>query len=729
MTNFLTRLELQGFKSFAGKTVLEFPSRVTAVVGPNGSGKSNIIDAIRWVLGEREAKQLRGETLDNLIFAGTPKKPAVGFAKVALCFNNQAKIFPGETAEAVLERRIDRSGDSSFLFNDNEIKLKDLLPLLAKARLGTRGLMIVGQGQSDIFVRSTPEERRLMIEEVLGLREFRLKKNQAERRLETSEINMEKVRAMLEELAPHVRILRRQKSRFLRRTEVEEELRVLEDAYFYVRQKALTEQLAQVESPLKALQTELAAVNRDIAAQESVLEKEKSTDADFEKARDIRAQIKIATQEESNLALELAKLEARLEMQKTVVPTDHSAAELKMLVQDLRKDLMVWRKTHDLSVIQHSIDEWLARFKKFFEGENITLDQNIVLQVEQLKVALRDKKAFIQKLQKEEEEIALSQQKFNQIFRERVENLNTAKNTARALEQRIQSQLLEKEKLQIGLKDLEREWLALGRALAELKMVNPPIGADALGPEKWGETERKLMHLRGELAAIGEIDANLIKEADESETRYNFLTQQLADLEKASADLKTLIKDLDERIHEDFKKAFHAISDEFNNYFRLMFGGGKAKLSLAVKKPPAIEEGVENNKELGDGNSKTAVANESAKEPDSEIGVEVEVNVPRKKITNLEMLSGGEKTLVSLAALFALIAISPPPFLVLDEIDAALDEENARRFAELIKEFASKTQFVIVTHNRSTMEAAEVLYGVTMGDDGVSKVLSLKLEE
>ena len=92
------------------------------------------------------------------------------------------------------------------------------------------------------------------------------------------------------------------------------------------------------------------------------------------------------------------------------------------------------------------------------------------------------------------------------------------------------------------------------------------------------------------------------------------------------------------------------------------------------------------------------------------------------------MLSGGEKTLVSLAALFALISISPPPFLVLDEIDAALDEENARRFSELIKQFSTKTQFIVVTHNRSTMEAADVLYGITMGDDGVSKVLSLKLE-
>ncbi len=725
MPNFLTRLELQGFKSFAGKTVLEFPSRVTAVVGPNGSGKSNIIDAVRWVLGEREAKQLRGETLENLIFSGTPKKPAVGFARVALCFNNQKKIFPGETAEAALERRIDRSGDSTFSLNDTEVKLRDLLPLLAKARLGTRGLMIVGQGQSDIFVRSTPEERRLMIEEVLGLREFRIKKNQAERRLETSEINMEKVRAMIEELAPHVRMLKRQKGRFLRRTEVEEELKNLEDAYFYVRHQTLVAGLAKVDAPLKALQEELSAANREIAGQEKVLEKDKNTDADFEKARAIREKIKAAGQEESGLALELAKLEARLEMQKAVAPADHSAAELKIVVQDLRKDLAAWRSANDFAAVKHSIENWLVRLKKLIEGESVTLDKELLAQSEKIKEELKAKKEAIQKLQKEEEEVAVGQQKASQVFRERVEALNLAKNDARALEQRIQTQLLEREKLQIGLKDLEREWLALGRALAELKMADPPVGAAELSPEMWGETERKLMRLRGEMAAIGEIDANLIKEADESEARYEFLTEQIADLEKASADLKALIKDLDERIREDFKKAFHAISEEFNDYFRLMFGGGRAKLSLEVKKSPTIvEETVLNGGATAEG---TALPGKD-EEPDLEIGVEVDVNVPRKKITSLEMLSGGERTLVSLAALFALIAISPPPFLVLDEIDAALDEENARRFAELIKEFASKTQFVIVTHNRATMEVADVLYGVTMGDDGVSKVLSLKLE-
>ena len=152
------------------------------------------------------------------------------------------------------------------------------------------------------------------------------------------------------------------------------------------------------------------------------------------------------------------------------------------------------------------------------------------------------------------------------------------------------------------------------------------------------------------------------------------------------------------------------------------FGGGKAHLKLTkspvVSVEAAAEEGVE----------AVPIPEEPQKDPELMAGVEIGLSLPKKKITSLDMLSGGEKSLVSLAALFALISVSPPPFLVLDEIDTPLDEDNAARFAGLVTEFAKKTQFIIVTHNRATMEAADVLYGVTMEDDGVSKVLSLKLE-
>ena len=155
-----------------------------------------------------------------------------------------------------------------------------------------------------------------------------------------------------------------------------------------------------------------------------------------------------------------------------------------------------------------------------------------------------------------------------------------------------------------------------------------------------------------------------------------------------------------------------------------MFGGGKAKFKIESKKLKVKSE----NEDSGDDEEKKSITPGTEDEEESEVGLDIEVSIPRKRITGLDMLSGGERSLVSIAALFALISVSPPPFLVLDEIDAALDERNASRFAEMLKSFSDRTQFVVVTHNRATMEVANVLYGVTMGDDGTSRVLSLKLE-
>ena len=159
-----------------------------------------------------------------------------------------------------------------------------------------------------------------------------------------------------------------------------------------------------------------------------------------------------------------------------------------------------------------------------------------------------------------------------------------------------------------------------------------------------------------------------------------------------------------------------------------MFGGGSAKLKVLALDVPKIEnieegdEGMEKDKPEQDEEE----TKEEALEMDG--GIAIEVKLPRKKTTSLDMLSGGERSLVGIAALFAMISVSPPPFLVLDEIDAALDERNARRFAEMVKDFSKRTQFIIVTHNRTTMEAAEILYGVTLAEDGTSKIVSMKLE-
>ncbi|MFA5870616.1 MAG: AAA family ATPase [Candidatus Paceibacterota bacterium] len=717
-STFLRRLELQGFKSFAQKTVFEFPDRVTAVVGPNGSGKSNIIDALRWVLGEREAKQLRGDSLANLIFAGTPKRPAVGFAKVSLVFDNSEKLFPLDAPEVIVSRKIDRTGASEFSLNDSEMRLKDLQPILARAKLGARGLTMIGQGQSDLFVRSTPEERRGMIEEILGLREFRLKKNQSERQLTNSEINMEKVRAMIDEITPHLKLLRRQKLRFERRTEVEKELKTFESAYFSHRYHAILHDMKTTRAPVARIEEEKGTKEKDVFLAEQEVKMVGQKDEGIEKGKQLRDALNELFKKRAELERVFAKAEARIEMESVpVTQAEKSAADMHAFLGTIKEEIAVMVDWHEIEKIKISLQSITERISKFFDRDVRHRDiSDLKQEIERIKKDLEAVRKEIDIMRTAEEELAESGRRANQEFRAKVEVLENKKNELRKLDQELVNLRFDYERVVMRREELEREWMALGNTKEELDEI--PEMRDVIASS---DLERKMIRMRGELASIGEIDSNLMKEAEDTEVRYAFLTKELGDLTQAIVDLRALIKELEHKIHADFKNAFSSINDAFDHYFKLMFGGGKAKMKLITPEIKVQDIVVQESGE-------EVIEEKKEKGSELQAGVEIEISIPRKKITSLEMLSGGEKSLVSLAALFALIAVSPPPFLVLDEIDAPLDEENARRFSDLVKDFSKSSQFVIVTHNRATMEAADVLYGVTMGDDGVSTILSLKLE-
>lgn len=728
--NFLRRLELHGFKSFAAKTVLDFPARITAIVGPNGSGKSNIVDGLRWVLGERGAKELRGATFENLIFAGNPKKSQSSLAKITLYFNNDERSFPFDVEEVALVRRIDRSGASQFFWNDVETKLKDLLPILAKAKLGSRGMNLIGQGQSDMFVKCDPKERRMMIEEILGLKEFRLKKEQAEHRLESSSVNMEKVGAMLEELAPHLRFLRKQKNRFEKRAELEKMLTEIENGYFYAAQSELLRETENLEKPFQDLSGQEKEIRKDIGIFEKKL-------ADFEKSiggenvyREIRNTITEFISKRSIIEKELARLEVKIEFQKNSQNETRAPSEAIAFVENLLTEIKSAMDLNDLKKVKERLGEWLLKINKLLEPRGVDANADFSTEKKKYERELLEINKEIKKLDVKGENFAADQTKINQEFRRHVQNLELKKNELREIESKKQTKFFEKEKIELKIKELEHDWLAAGRNHEDFKELikNSAFAVYKNNAVDRSETERKMFKMRAELAAIGEIDPTLAKEAEESEERFNFLSRELKDLETAVSDLKTLIKNLEENINANFKKAFSLINEEFNKYCRLMFGGGKAKLKIIKEKTD----------DAGDAENMAGVDpvrdHARARAPEGPLGravsngVEIDLNLPGKKILSLDMLSGGEKSLVSLAALFALIAVSPPPFLVLDEIDAALDEENARRFAELVKDFSKKTQFIIVTHNRATMEAADILYGVTISEDGSSKILSLKFD-
>ena len=227
-----------------------------------------------------------------------------------------------------------------------------------------------------------------------------------------------------------------------------------------------------------------------------------------------------------------------------------------------------------------------------------------------------------------------------------------------------------------------------------------------------------------------------MKEYRETEERDVFLAKELADLEKAGEELRKLIAELDVRIDVEFKSGILKINTEFQKYFSLMFGGGKAELAV-VKEPKRRKKS--DAEDLADSLADDTIrqlaermdANDTndANEEDGPEGLEVNVSLPRKKVKGLMMLSGGERALTSIALLFAVSQVNPPPFIILDETDAALDEANSRKYGDMIENLSKHSQLILITHNRETMSRAGVLYGVTMGSDGASKLLSIAFEE
>ena len=202
---YLKRLEIQGFKSFANKTTLEFERGMTAVVGPNGSGKSNIADAIRWVLGEQSSKQLRGKKSEDVIFAGSEKKTKHSFAEVSVTFDNEDRKIPLDAAEVSITRQIDRSGESDYLINGNKVRLLDVVDLILKSNIGTSRYTVIGQGTIDQMILSGPSEVKNLIDEASGVKTYYMRREKTVKRLETTAQNLIRVQDLIAEIEPRLK--------------------------------------------------------------------------------------------------------------------------------------------------------------------------------------------------------------------------------------------------------------------------------------------------------------------------------------------------------------------------------------------------------------------------------------------------------------------------------------------------------------------------------------------
>jgi chromosome segregation protein len=513
---------------------------------------------------------------------------------------------------------------------------------------------------------------------------------------------------MVEELRPHLRLLKRQTSKWEKRTEIEKELRDLENNYFAFK-------LAEIKNSLAALNPNFSSLEKEINQRQKELEKFQQ---ELTKIDELKTQTAELLAKRSELQRELGHLEAKLEILDDSSPeVEYQAKDLLGLIKEIKSLLESGLAAAELEKLKVILKNLLGRIDGFFSvREKAAVKREDFLTVKEEKEKILKK---LEALNVELSELAKNESSLIESFKtleEKREELNRLENERNKI-------IFEKEKLNLKLQDLEIQLNQIGRKTEEFELILKTSDVPNIDDKNFRtsdvqkidipNTERRMFKLRTNLAGIGDIDPAIVKETQETEERYQFLSRQSVDLEKASSDLKVLIRDLGRKIHSDFQEALKLINKEFDNYFRLMFGGGRAKLKISN-----LKSQISNNEN----------ENKEDQEGDLSAGIEINLNLPRRRISSLEMLSGGERSLVSIAALFALISVNPPPFLILDEIDSSLDDRNTQRFAELIKRFSQKTQFVIITHNRATMTIADVLYGLTMGEDGTSKVLSLKLE-
>ncbi|MBQ2089288.1 MAG: AAA family ATPase, partial [Lachnospiraceae bacterium] len=311
---YLKSIEMYGFKSFANKIVFDFHNGITGIVGPNGSGKSNVSDAVRWVLGEQSAKQLRGASMQDVIFAGTENRKPLSYAYVAITMDNSDHVLPIDYEEVTIARRVYRSGESEYLLNGSPCRLKDVNELFYDTGIGKEGYSIIGQGQIEKILSGKPEERRELFDEAVGIVKFKRRKAATIKKLEAERENLVRVNDILGELERQVGPLERQAEVAKQYLKKKEDLKTLEVNSFLLEIEEMTSKLDDIEKNFNISQTQMT---ESIAEQENIkneyaLLEEKLADIDVE-IQNVRDEQGKTTLVKGNLENQIKMLEQQIE--------------------------------------------------------------------------------------------------------------------------------------------------------------------------------------------------------------------------------------------------------------------------------------------------------------------------------------------------------------------------------------------------------------------------------
>lgn len=766
---FLRSITMKGFKSFPERTTLEFSPGVSVIVGPNGSGKSNITDAVLWALGEQSPGAIRGASMQDVISAGGKGISQRRAAEVEVVIDNGDGRAATEFSEIAVQRYLDRGGDSGYRLNGARARLADITDVLSDTNLGREMHSVISQGRVETIVHSKPRERRLLIEEAAGLGKHRKRRRRAELKLRAARDNLDRALDVEREARGRLRPLKRQAEAAELGARIEREelgLRgrlVTEELRFGADRAAAAQKTATAARKRRTeLQEQLTAVGkRRSEAEERFAARDRERTQAWGLLTKLRGEQERIAVRAVSLSGRETELEAALEQLRgelgpltlDVGSSGAPAERARKLEQELREVEAGLRgaeeglaTARDDGVEETEREKALGEIQAGAERAVRHARRAEGLVGERHREALRARVARGEQLLDDVRAALAAVEAAGAAIRARVERIEAkviggeddgdeiAEELRRCSQQEfeLQSKMsaasdeltrAEVEAAHLGDRraEAERELAAIAERLGE----EIPPAEEALGEEERAEIDRRLERLDRRRSQIGPVNPLAKREYDEAREHVETLQTQREDTERAMRELETLIRDIDEEIERAFEETFEATAKYFEEMVEHLFPGGRGRLRRVSLRPvreadrPAGEQEVPSEEE--------PEPDEEEEEERDELGVEIEVTPNGKSTRKLSLMSGGEKSLVALAFVFAVFLARPCPFYILDEVEAALDDANIDRFLQLIRRFSDRAQFVIVTHQKRTMDAADVLYGVSMGGDGVTKVVSRRL--
>ena len=792
-----TKLKITGFKSFVERTELDIEKGLTGIVGPNGCGKSNIVDALKWIMGETSPKEMRGKGMDDVIFNGTSIRPQNDLAEIEIEIDNKKRKAPEmfndyETIE--IKRKIEREKGSTYYINNKVVRAKDVHLLFADASSGPDTTSIVAQGQVHRLISSKPEERRILLEEAAGITGLHARRHEAELKLKSSGINLSRLEDIIKTHKDQFKILEKQAKEAEKYKTVKDKINKLEITIIKIRCINNINKISKKTERLEKISFEINKI--DSLLENYKNEKNKFLSKSNEKNNDLN---NLKNEKQKNLD----------EINRISIQKDSLKNRLKQLVDDISREKKfledanfslsklqknIFNETKELNIKisnneKNSSKENFINLKKDIENELkkiefiISKSNELNSKIDELKsknnnlitpikntfniISEKIKSVFssftdiknnfskltnIDKIFDFEEEHAKWSKRIDETkkhLEELVEREKFTNNELINLENKPEEINKKNIELDVKINQLEKEITIDPNQTKEIdKKIKINSDKKIESHEEKTRLETDLEYLKNDLDnayeesennfslklnkeilkqekinvqdlparnilqndlnfekrkfdKIGPINFTAENEAKETNKKIEKMINEKIDVEKAILKLRETISSINKEGREKISKCFDGVNQNFKNLFAQFFEGGKAYLKMIGSSDPLLS------------------------------GLEVFASPPGKKMNTLSLLSGGEKTMAATALILAVFLQNPSPICVLDEVDAPLDDINIEKYCKVIKKINHNTltKFVIITHNPITMAHMDRLYGVTMAETGVSKLISVELKE